>query len=745
MSVAQTAECKRKPTFYRQLCSYKWNIFAILTPIVFAPIPILYKTPAARCAYSIIVMALYWMTEAVPMAVTALLPVVFMPWFGIMDARDVCQHYLQDANMLFFGGLMIAVAVEKWNLHKRVALRVLMLVGSKPIWIMFGFMNVTAFLSMWLSNTATTAMMCPIAHAVLKELDDHQKHKMEQVTVKDTNPSDPKKPGDEPIQLNVQDNIESKTHMIEPLDKLPDVTVIEDQIPDSTITFNAVDHILGYEVNEACVAVTEAECDSKQVASEELLELPNSGQFLTDPSCTTFLDAEMGMPKNESSILLLSENQPVRKRYISNGGQSFREIVTITGDERLNGMELVQRDEGFKNFSKALKLSIAYAANIGGTATLTGTGPNIVLKGQADALYNGDAGINFSSWFVLALPNMFLALLSAWMLLLVMFLGPRETFCSHRRSGESASQIIKKEYDKLGKMSFAEFAVMCHFIVLSLLWLTREPEFIPGWGSLMPNKYVTDACIAITVSAFLFLIPSRLPTCFCSSNDSISDESSASTQQQQPDPKDAASECLLDWKTVNKQMPWGVILLLGGGFALADACKVSGLSAVIGNMLISFQAMPSWAIVLVLCLLTVALTTFTSNIATATIFMPILAELAEMANINPLYLMIPVTISASFAFILPVSTPPNAIVFSYGDVKILDMLKAGLPMSLICIVILQLAINTWGYVYFDLGEFPEWAFRGKLHNNSFVDIYNYSSLVLDSVGNSTVGVVLHGM
>lgn len=728
-------ESRRKPTFSRQLWKYRWNVVAILTPLVFSPIPIVYTSHAARCAYAIIVMAIYWMTEAIPMAVTALLPIVFMPWFGIMDSRKVCEHYLRDANMLFFGGLMIAVAVEKWNLHKRVALRVLMLVGSQPIWITFGFMGVTAFLSMWLSNTATTAMMVPIAHAVLKELGEYQqRHKLEQVAVQSNETVPLRKEEETSDQTVIEERTDS--NRIQPTTGLvlPPIEVTEDdaeQTQDS-ITFKAVDRNSGCEDNEGCTVPAEHGCEPSGQPSPvgALQQAQYSGVMLRNLAVMGLPDVDMGMPKNDSSVLLLPDNQPPRKRWLSNGGQSNKGQLLAMEDQS-DDFEFSRRDAAFKNFSRALKLSIAYAANIGGTATLTGTGPNIVLKGQLDALYGDAPGINFSSWFVLALPNMILALISAWILLLVMFLGPRETFCSHRKAGESASHIIKREYEKLGKMSFAEGAVMCHFIVLALLWLTREPEFVAGWGSLLPNDYVTDSSVAITISALLFLIPSRLPQCFCCGDNSEAED------------VDAPAECLLDWKTVNRQMPWGVIILLGGGFALADACKVSGLSALIGDMLSNFQYLPGWAIVVVLCLLTVALTSFTSNVATATIFMPILAELAEMVSINPLYLMIPVTISASFAFILPVSTPPNAIVFSYGDIKILDMLKAGLPMSLICIGILQLAINSWGYAYFNLGVFPRWADRtnatalpGVIFNgtSAFYDFYNATSNPVSSGG-----------
>jgi sodium-dependent dicarboxylate transporter 2/3/5 len=166
---------------------------------------------------------------------------------------------------------------------------------------------------------------------------------------------------------------------------------------------------------------------------------------------------------------------------------------------------------------------------------------------------------------------------------------------------------------------------------------------------------------------------------------------------------------ILDWPTANKQMPWSVIILLGGGFALADACKESGLSGVIGAYLSELKFLSPWIIVMIMCLVATTITSFTSNMATTTIMIPILAEVASSTCVNPIYLMLPVTLASSWAYILPVSTPPNAIAHSYGDIAIIDMIKAGLVMCVLCNVVLLFSINTWGYSFFNLGEFPAWA------------------------------------
>lgn len=652
--------------WYKQLWAIKLSFVLVLTPIVFIPIPIIFPSPAGRCAYAILIMAFYWMTEVIPMAVTALLPVVIMPWLGIMSTKDISQNYLKDANMLFLGGLVVAVAVEKWNLHKRIALRVLMLVGSKPRWLMFGFMATTAFLSMWISNTATTAMMVPISHAVLTELGNHRRKT--KAAAKQLKNGYENRACSEAI--NMDDSVGDKN----------DSNYVQPQSLTTYFTGDEVKTTADYENLEDSVATPHQPPQHHQNAHDSS---PDSHNHQAKPT----------------------ENNIVAKK------------VAEVADE-----EMDDDDRWFDNVGKGMRLSIAYAANIGGTATLTGTGPNLVLKGQVDLIYGPDTGINFSSWFVFAFPNMLISLLLAWFWLMLVYLGPKEiyNFCRRRKKGEqeedSATEVINREYQKLGKMSFAEAAVLTHFIVLALLWLTRDPEIVPGWGTfLTPRNYVTDACVAITISVLLFMCPSKWPNYLCFRRKSEDDETSP------PGP----APPILDWPTIHKQIPWNVMLLLGGGFALADACKVSGLSAIIGELFISFKAFPKWILVLILSTLTATFTEVTSNVATATIFLPILAELAKSLQINPLYLMLPVTISASFAFMLPVATPPNAIVFAYGNMRILDMMKAGIVMNTLCLLVLQLAINTWGYSYFNLHEFPAWAGNltlGALANASSIDM-----------------------
>ncbi|XP_008297383.1 solute carrier family 13 member 5 isoform X1 [Stegastes partitus] len=516
-------------------------------------------------------MAVYWCTEVLPLAVTALLPALLFPLFGIMQSKDVCMQYLKDTNLLFVGGLMVAVAVEHWNLHKRIALRVLLLVGVRPALLMLGFMGVTAFLSMWISNTATTAMMVPIVQAVLEQLN----------------------------------NTEAE---------IPQILSTDEQVQTS-------------------------EPDSK-------------------PPLQTEKQTE---------------------------GQG----------------EAAER----RKMCKGMTLCVCYAASIGGTATLTGTGPNLVLKGQMNQLFpeNGDV-INFASWFGFAFPNMILMLTLAWLWLQFVFMGfnfKKTWGCGAVKTEKdiAAYNVIREQHRLLGPMSFGEISVLGLFILLVVGWFSRDPGFVSGWATELFNskaEYVTDATVAIFVAVLLFVLPSKPPR-FCSWRNQAPHQSAGPTPP------------LLTWKVAQKKLPWGIVLLLGGGFALAKGSEVSGLSKWLGDQMAPLQSIPPWAIAIILCLLIATFTECTSNVATATLFLPVLASMSQSIGINPLYVMVPCTLSASFAFMLPVATPPNAIVFSYGYLKVADMARTGIVMNVIGILCITLAINSWGKAMFHLDSFPTWA------------------------------------
>ncbi|XP_038013901.1 solute carrier family 13 member 2 [Motacilla alba alba] len=568
-------------------------LIIVLVPLVFLPLPLVLPTKEALCGYVIIVMALFWCTEALPLAVTALLPVLLFPLMNIMDSTTVCQEYLKDTNMLFLGGLVMAIAIETWNLHKRVALRVLLITGVRPALLLMGFMVVTAFLSMWISNTATTAMMVPIAQAVMEQL-----HK------------------------------------------------------------------------------SEAESGTAGQGSEHT----NKAFELQEKSPDSFKEPE---EKGNSHVLVVEEerkrNEETEKKHLK--------------------------------LSKGMSLCICYSSSIGGIATLTGTTPNLVLQGQVNDIYKDNGGIiNFASWFSFAFPTMLVLLILAWIWLQILYLGfnfKKNFGCgaspAAKAKEKQAYAIIKEESKKLGKMNFAEIEVSILFILLVVLWFTREPGFIPGWATVLFNKdntsYVTDATVALFISMLLFILPSGF-----SNQHRDQEQTGGRAKFRAPPP-------LLDWKVVQEKMPWNIVFLLGGGFALAKGSEESGLSAWLGTKLTPLQNIPHPAIAFLLCLLIATFTECTSNVATTTLFLPILASMAEAICLNPLYVMLPCTLSASLAFMLPVATPPNAIVFSYGQLRVIDMAKAGFVLNILGVLTITLAINTWASSLFQLQTFPSWANR----------------------------------
>ncbi|CAO2644383.1 Solute carrier family 13 member 2 [Lemmus lemmus] len=483
-------------------------------------------------------MALLWCTEALPLAVTALFPIVLFPLMGIMDASEVCVEYFNDTNVLFVGGMMVAVAVEHWNLHKRIALRVLLIIGVRPALLLLGFMLVTAFLSMWISNTATTAMMLPIGHAVLEQLQGSQK------------------------------------------------------------------------------------------------------------------DVEQG-----------SDNPAFELQEADNG-----QAVSASSEPS------TQKPQEHHRFNQGLSLCICYSASIGGIATVTGTTPNLVLQGQMSSLFpqNGNV-VNFASWFGFAFPTMVILLLLSWIWLQVLFLGFnfRKNFGfgeGEEERKQAAFQVIKSQHTLLGPMNFAQKTVTILFVLLVVLWFTREPGFFPGWGdTLFANEngqsLASDGTVAVFISLIMFLIPSKIP---------------GLTQDPRGVDKPGklkAPPAILTWKTVNDKMPWNILLLLGGGFALAKGSEQSGLSAWLGEKLTPLEHIPPPATAFILCLLVAIFTECTSNVATTTLFLPILASMAQAICLHPLYVMLPCTLASSLAFMLPVATPPNAIAFSFGGLKVSDMVS----------------------------------------------------------------------
>lgn len=465
----------------------KKSIGLFLGPILFIYIILFFHPdgltePANAVLASAIWIAVWWITEALPIAVTALLPIILFPLSGGLNLEETTASYGHKYVFLYIGGFILAIAIEKWNLHKRIALNIIKIVGTNVVYIILGFMIATAFLSMWISNTATAVMILPIGMAIVSQLKDNPR-------------------------------------------------TIED---------------------------------------ENLI------------------------------------------------------------------------------FGKALMLSIAYSASIGGMATLIGTPPNLVLAGVVKSTYGIE--ISFSQWFKFGFPISILLLFLCWMYL------TKIAFKFKQKAFPGGSKEIKSQLKALGKISFEEKIVLVVFICTAFAWISRSfliKQFVPA---------IDDTIIAIFAGSLLFLLPS-------SKN----------------------KRRLLDWEDAIK-LPWGIILLFGGGMALALGFESSGLAVWIGQQMTSLSTMPLILILLILIASVNFLTEITSNLATTAMLLPVLVSLASAIGVHPYLLLLGATVAASCAFMLPVATPPNAVVFGSGYLKMEDMVRKGFWMNIISIILLTLII-----------------------------------------------------
>jgi len=327
--------------------------------------------------------------------------------------------------------------------------------------------------------------------------------------------------------------------------------------------------------------------------------------------------------------------------------------------------KLEENIEGKKvsRFSKGLLLGIAYAASIGGMATLIGTPPNLALVKIFSIYFPQAPEISFARWFVFAFPLVIVFFLCAWLLIFLLF-------CKNVKFQVNLDMFYK-EYKKLGPMKFEEWVVMIDFILLALLWFTRKDIpiggfKIPGWSSLFPvPKFIDDGTVAIAMTLPLFFIPAR------------------------------DHQTIMDWETAS-QLPWGIVLLFGGGFALAAGFKQSGLSAWFGEQLQGLSFLHPFLIMIAISLLMIILTQFTSNTASTQMILPIVASMSISLRTNPLPLMVLTTLSASCAFMLPVSTPPNAIIFGTNAIKVFDMAKTGTILNLLGAMLIIAYITIFG-------------------------------------------------
>jgi len=466
----------------------KKNIGLALGPILFVLIKLFFHPEglddsANGILASTVWIAIWWITEPIAIPITSLLPIVLFPLSGGLSLGETTAPYGHQYIFLFLGGFILAIAIEKWNLHKRIALNIIKLVGTNVNSIILGFMIATAFLSMWISNTATAVMILPVGVAVISHLTD--------------NP--------------------------------------------------------------------------KTIANENLL------------------------------------------------------------------------------FGKALMLAIAYSASIGGMATLIGTPPNLVLAGIIEKTYNTE--ITFLQWFLFGFPLSIVLLFICW------FYLTRFAYKFNQKEFPGGKGEIERQLQQLGKITYQEKLILIIFLSTAFAWITRSfllVKFFPA---------MDDTIIALLSSFVLFIVPSG-----------------------------KNKEALMTWKDAIT-LPWGILLLFGGGMALALGFETSGLAGWIGNHMTLLEGTSIFILLLVLVTAVNFLTEITSNMATTAMLLPILVSLANILNVHPYILLVSATLAASCAFMLPVATPPNAIVFGSGYLKIEDMVKKGFLLNIISIII----VTFFGY------------------------------------------------
>ena len=457
-------------------------------------------------------MAIWWMTEAIPLSVTSLLPIVLIPMLTARSVNEATAPYASSIVFLFLGGFLIAIAMEKWNLHRRVALLTLRKVGIEPTRIVLGMMLATGFLSMWVSNTATTLMMLPIGLSVLALVSERSR---------EGNSTDPQ-----------------QAH-----------------------------HAPGH--------------------------------------------------------------------------------VTPAHDDNIN------------RFGICLVLAIAWSASMGGLGTLLGSPPNAIVAGYAADELGREIG--FLEWMMLGMPLALVFILIGWVLM------TRVLYPFKLTEIPGGRQMINDEIDKLGPVGQGEKMVMFVFGSAAFLWVVPGILVsIPGIGeNLGWFGDMNDTAIAVAAGIVMFVLPGR-----------------------------GRREMVLNWKDAEEGLPWGVLLLFGGGLSLASAVAASGLDGWIGSQVTGLGVLPAVLLIASVVCIILFLTEVTSNTATAATFIPVLGGVAVGIGADPMSLLIPAAFAATCAFMLPVGTPPNAIVFGTGAVTIAQMARGGFVLNLVGIALIT------GFCYF---------------------------------------------
>ncbi len=604
---------------------------------------------------------------------------VGLPLLGLMSTGQVAVNYLNATNYMFLGGLIMAIAVEHCGLHNRVALKIIMMAGTSQARLMLGFMFTTMFLSMWISNTATTAMMLPIVDAVADAISERPEEE---------NNQDPEEHKDSPHESEQEDEFNEEDCDL-PFNQRTFTSINQLSLNQKTfasvnqMTINSYNSFNPANDPESMVAFL------PNVRRNTMERIPS----VEDPRARFHRRNTMErIPRQLTRQDSIDQSSILSKEDIKKLENHIP--VEIEVDEKANYKEETER-----NF---LLMSIAYAANIGGTGVITGSPPNLVVPDVLTANFGDKTGLTFASWMAFAIPVMLVNSILAWCWLLLLqrlYLGNEK---KTKDQQDRAMKCIKEKYAALGSITLHELQVFVLFIILILLWFFQSPKFMLGWADFFTVEShnggkvsVGSATPAIFMAILLFVLPQQYEFWpFKPMSQSLQN-----------------SPSLITWRLIETRMCWGVIFLLGGGFALAKASESSGLSTLMIEFLqkTNLESLPLVVLSFVVCLLAVSITNIASNTATANVLVPILSKMAVTMCINPIYLTLPAGIVCSYAFALPVATAPNAIVFGHSTMTTADMMKAGFVMNIICVFTLCVSINTYAIPLFNLGTFPDWA------------------------------------
>ncbi|XP_035707450.1 solute carrier family 13 member 5 isoform X1 [Folsomia candida] len=702
-----------------QRLARSWRFFAaIFIPIILLPLIIVPRDDQIifNMAYAMLLMTFYWILELAPLPITALLPLLLFPMLGIQDIYAVSENYSKESNMIFLTGVIVAIGLEYCNLHRRIALRVMTLVGGTAVRLLLATMIITAILAMWLSSTTCAVLVLPTVVALIDEVNDspvmmtkaevrrksrasgstgdHFDRKLSTYSAapnhlfRDRRRSTmfensalvgPRRGSSPSISWN---KLQTPRQSFSKINMHPNL-ISKNMESRATTPSGSVGNISGQP--------SPAPLRSKRVSI--LIHQSRNGDNTKDPYSGRGQSPENDEKSEDSRERSLSP-QPHPSILIHNNpnfpyGNDFEEKKTES--------ELEDEQKMKNNIKTMFLLGIAYAANIGGTAVITGAGPNKVFKEIIKPLNISQDGkytnITFLSWALLQIPPMIVNVFIAWVYLSCTYQGIsslKRWFRGHESEekviykwrSQQVNDYLVQEYEKLGTITYHEVAVGLIFLFVIFAWILREPELFSGWGDFYTGAKSGDSTGAMIGVVFLFLLPKSWEFLW-------------------GDSEDAEYEPLLDWKFTASKLPWSVLLLLGSGFAIADASDKSGLSEWLGNELGMLGDMPQGVLLLIVIVGTSAVTEVVSAYACANIILPIMISISKKLEIHPLYLTIPVAVSCSYTFMLPVGSPTNALVFAAGNFGSLHMARTGVFLNIICISVLYLNTITLGNYLFD--------------------------------------------